>query len=103
MRKLQLSVLGAPCDGAEHCLRLSGLLSGTIAKHAGGIPDIGRRYDLALGGSLGTLRHVTATGTVTGVGFIREGRETLNLNVKTPRGRLTITALSPKVPGFTSP
>jgi hypothetical protein len=103
VRKLQLTVVGAPCDDAKHCLRLSGVLAGTIATRAGGIPDVGRRYDLSLSGSLGTLRHVNVTGTLTGVGFIRQGRETLRLNLRTPHARLTITALSPEVPGFTSP
>ena len=102
-RKLKITMIGAPCGGATHCLRLSGILSGTISERAAAIPDVGKHYELALSGSLGTLQHVTVSGTVAGVGFIRQGHESLTLNVQTSRGRLSISALIPKVPGFTGP
>ena len=103
VRKLRITMIGAPCSGAQHCLRLSGLLSGTISAHPATVPDVGRHYELSLSGSLGTFSHVAAGGTVAGVGFIRQGHESLTLDVKTASGKIVIEAVSPKVPGFTSP
>lgn len=103
VRKLELTLSGAPCAGAEHCLRLSGLLSGTLSARPAMIPDVGKRYDVSVSGSLSTFSHVSATGNVTGVGFVRVGRETLTLTLETPQGKVMIVTLSPRVPGFTSP
>lgn len=103
VRKLKLTLSGAPCAGAEHCLRLSGVLSGMLSARPATIPDVGRRYDVSVSGSLSTFSHVSATGTVAGVGFVRAGHEGLTLTLETPRGKVMIVALSPRVPGFTSP
>ena len=103
VRKLQITMSGAPCGAAKHCLRLSGSLSGTIAARPSTIPDVGKHYQLSLTGSLAALNHVTVGGTVAGTGFIRNGHEALTLDIKAPSGKVVIEAVSPKVPGFTSP
>jgi hypothetical protein len=78
-------------------------LSGTISARPSTIPDLGKRFGLAGTGTLGPLGRVSAAGAVTGVGFIRFGRETLTLDLRMKLGSVTIHALSPKLPGFTSP
>ena len=102
-RRVGLTLNSGRCGSTSHCLSLSGSLSGTISGGPGGIPDVGRRFDLKVSGTLAGLGHVSATGVVVGVGFIRAGHEMLTLNLRTKRGSVTIAAISPKVPGFTSP
>jgi len=102
-RHLDLVLVGAACGTASHCLRLTGTLTGTISAHPATMPDVGRRYDLSVSGQSGTLGRVTGSGTVSGVGYIRQGHEGLTLTLRAKRGSLTINAVSPTVPGFTSP
>lgn len=102
-RRAGLTLKTRPCGSTKHCLSLSGSLSGTISARPAEIPDVGRRFDLKVSGTLAGLGHVSATGAVVGVGFIRAGHELLTLNFRTRRGSVTIAAISPKVPGFTSP
>jgi hypothetical protein len=102
-RTLRMTLTGPACGTAPHCLALSGTLKGTISARPGTIPDVGRRYGISVSGTLDRLGHVTATGTVTGVGFIREGHEGLTLDITAARGKLTVAAVSGEVPGFTSP
>jgi hypothetical protein len=102
-RHLELELVGAACGTAPHCLRLTGTLSGTLSAHPTTIPDVGRRYELSVSGSSAPLGRVSGSGTVSGVGFIRQGHEGLTLTLRAKRGTLTINAVSPTVPGFTSP
>lgn len=102
-RRIGLTFKSRACGSAKHCLSLSGRLSGTISARRAGIPDVGRRFDLKLAGTLTGLGQVSATGVVVGVGFIRAGHEMLTLDLRAKVGSVTIAAISPKVPGFTSP
>lgn len=102
-RHLELALVGAACGTAPHCLRLTGTLAGTISARPGTIPDVGRHYELSVSGQSGTLGRVSGSGSVSGVGYIRQGHEGLTLTLAAKRGSLTINAVSPTVPGFTSP
>lgn len=103
VRPVALGISGPTCGRAQHCLRLTGTLSGTISAHPTTIPDAGKRYSLSATGSLAKLGRASATGLVAGVGFIRVGREGLTLELRTRLGDVTVSAVSPKVPAFTSP
>ncbi len=102
-RQLSLTIEGPTCGRRRHCLRLLGVLKGTISVRPATIPDLGKRYTLLAGGHLDALGRVTATGEVVGVGFIKEGREALTLALRTDLGTVAISARSPEVPGFTTP
>jgi hypothetical protein len=97
-----LALQGAGCGTRQHCVRLTGTLTGTLSARAS-IPDVGRRYLIRAGGRVAPLGTVAATGSVTGTGFIRQGRERLILTLRTSRGTVTIAAQSPEVPGQSSP
>lgn len=101
-RPIQLAIESPACASKQHCLRLLGSLSGTMSAQRT-IPDVGRRYSLQASGRIAPLGHVSASGVLTGVGFIRQGHEGLRLILRTSQGQLTISAISPQVPGFTSP
>lgn len=101
-RRAALTLVSPTCGRRRHCLRLLGTLRGTLTAQAT-IPDVGRRYAVVATGTIDSLGRVSATGEADGVGFIREGRERLTLTLRTASDRVTIDALSPEVPGFTSP
>ena len=101
-RPIRLVVRGADCGTRKHCLRLIGTLAGTLRAQPS-IPDVGRRFDVAASGRLAPIGRVNATGVITTPGFIRQGREHLMLTLRTSRAVVTINALSPAVPGQSSP
>jgi hypothetical protein len=101
-RRAELTLVSPTCGRRKHCLRLLGTLTGTLTAQAT-IPDVGRRYAIVATGTITSLGRVSARGEADGVGFIREGRERLSLTLRTGSDRVTIAALSPEVPGFTSP
>jgi len=103
LRRLTLTLRGAPCSGKGQCVQLSGKLTGTLAPGPMRVPDAGRSFTIAATGTIKPLGHVSATGTVHGTGFIANGHENLRLLLMRAGGTVTIEATSPPVPGFTSP
>jgi hypothetical protein len=101
--RLALMFHAAGCANAAHCLKLSGIVHGTLSRESGRIPDAGSSFGVRATGQLRPLGKVSATGTVHGTGFIAQGYEQLQLSVTTPHGKLTVSARSGVVPGFTSP
>jgi hypothetical protein len=102
-RRLVLTFRAAGCGNADHCLKLSGTLHGTLTAEPGRIPDAGSSFAVHATGRLRPLGMVTATGTVHGTGFTARGYEQLRLSVSTPNGKITVGARTGLVPGFTSP
>lgn len=101
-RRAELTLVSPTCGTRRHCLRLLGTLTGTLTAQAS-IPDVGRRYAVVATGTIKSLGRVSARGEAYGVGFINKGREHLALTLRAGSNRVTIDALSPEVPGFTSP
>jgi hypothetical protein len=81
---------------------LAGALKGRLTGRAG-LPDVGRTFAVTGSGDVKPLGHVTAAGTVTGVGNARFGHETLRLTLRAAGGSLVMSAASGQVPAFTSP
>ena len=100
-RRVTLSIHGASCGTTRRCLTLSARLSGSVTRRAATIPDIGASDSLRLAGDVSPLGQTSIRGTIEGTGMIGRGRETMVLTLTTSRGRLTIRATSPVVPGFT--
>lgn len=100
-RQVTVVIDGLKCATAS-CVRLSGSVSGTITALPAN-PDIGRSFRLQGGGTVSPLGRVSATGGVQGIGFIKQGHESIQLTLKGKQGQLTVSGLSPLVPGFTAP
>jgi hypothetical protein len=81
---------------------LAGALKGKLTQRAG-LPDVGRTFAVTGSGNVKRLGHVTAAGTVTGVGNARFGHETLRVTLDAAGGSLVMSATSGQVPAFTSP
>ena len=102
-RSVTVTFAGLPCRGANHCVELSGTLTGTIAAGPGHIPDVGHAYVLSGAGSIHPLGRARGRGAVQGTGFIARGEESLSITVTGASGSVTLDATSPPVHGFTSP
>jgi hypothetical protein len=102
-RPVRITLAGTTCGGGADCVRLTGALQGTIARRLGGIPDVGQRFAIAASGSVSPLGRVSVSGTANGTGNIAFGHESLTLRLSTAKGAVTLTAVSGRVPGFTSP
>jgi hypothetical protein len=102
-RKLMLTFHGRRCGTSRHCVKLTGTVRGTLTAVFGGNPDAGRGFSVHASGTLKPLGHVSASGTVHGTGFIAHGRIEMTLALRTSTGKLTVTAQSGLVNGFTSP
>jgi hypothetical protein len=98
-----VTVSGRPCGHTAGCLSLHGRLNGTIVRTPASPPDTGAVSRLDVTGRAQPLGRATLTGTIHGTGFIAHGRETAQLALSGPRGRVSIAARSRVVPGFTSP
>jgi hypothetical protein len=81
---------------------VAGALTGKLTQRAG-LPDVGRTFAVTGSGDVKPLGHVTAAGTVTGVGNARFGYETLRLTLHAAGGSVVISATSGQVPAFSSP
>lgn len=101
-RVVTIILVGRRCKGVPGCMNLNGRLTGVL-KAQPAPPDAGRKFAISVTGKITPLGHVSATGTVYGTGFIRRGREGLQIKLGTSTGAITIGAQSPIVPGFTSP
>jgi hypothetical protein len=101
-RRLTLWLLSTRCRAGTSCTHLSGTLRGQLTP-VRALPDVGRRYRIAAIGSLQPVGAVTATGTVAGTGNIMSGFESLQLALSGRRGSARLSALSARVPSFTSP
>jgi hypothetical protein len=101
-RPVTIVVVGRRCKGAAGCMNLNGRLRGVLTPQSSP-PDAGRKFAISATGKIKPLGHVSATGMVYGTGFIRRGREGLQIKLRTSTGDMTIGAQSPIVPGFTSP
>jgi hypothetical protein len=101
-RLVTVILVGRRCKGAAGCMNLNGRLTGELTARPSP-PDAGRKFAISVAGKVTPLGHVNATGTVYGTGFIRRGREGLQIKLGTPHGDITIGAQSAIVPGFTSP
>jgi hypothetical protein len=85
------------------CARMRLSLTGSITSERPIHPDLASRFTVQGSGANGSLGPFTATGTGHGTGFIRGGREQLELTIKTRHGRFVIEAESGPVPAFSSP
>jgi hypothetical protein len=101
-RRLRAFLYGDRCGGQPHCLRVHGRLDGTLSEVPTG-PDRGKSFKIDADGNVAPAGQVSAGGRVTGTGFIAYGHEQLRLKLSTGSGRITITASSKRVRGFTSP
>jgi hypothetical protein len=101
-RHLTVSLAGAPCRQAPHCVRLSGKLRGTLTELPSN-PDVGKRFAIDADGKVKPAGQVAARGRVNGTGFIAYARETLRLSLRAGSSEITIGASSKRVRGFTSP
>jgi hypothetical protein len=102
VRTVTVTFAAASCRVQHRCLQLGGKLTGKLTQQAG-IPDVGRTFSLTARGIVKPLGRVTALGTVTGVGNVRYGHESLRLTLKGTSGTVVVSASSPQVPSFTSP
>jgi hypothetical protein len=103
VRHATFTLNGPRCDRAQHCIRVSGKLSGTITVAGPWNPDVGKRFTIVAAGSVTGLGHVRVSGSALGTGFIAQGRESLTLMLHGPAGSVTVSAQSAVVGGFTSP
>ena len=101
-RTATVILTGRPCHGSGGCIRLNGVLTGTLTRMPT-IPDVGASFAVRASGRIKPLGHVSATGLLHGTGFIMHGHETLTLRLSNSRGEVDLHAQSPAVPGFTSP
>lgn len=102
-RHVTVTFAGLPCAGADHCVELSGTLTGILAAGPGHMPDVGHGYVLSGVGSIDPLGRATGRGAVQGTGFIARGEESLSITVTGASGSVTLDATSPPVHGFSSP
>jgi hypothetical protein len=102
-RAITVVLAAKACPQRSKCLSLAGTLTGTIARKGISNPDVGQQYTLTLHGHLTGIGSVTATGTVDGTGFIRQGREQMRLTLAGHSGTITLSGQSGLVPGFSSP
>ena len=102
-RHLGVTIKGTVCARKVACVPLVGKLTGTLAPGPRTNPDVGRRFTITGAGTIKPLGHVSATGTVQGTGFIKNGHESLTLKLTNSGGTVTIVGTSGPVPGFTSP
>ena len=102
-RSVTVTFAGLPCQGATHCVELSGTLTGTLAAGPGHMPDVGHGYVLSGAGAIHPLGRARCRGAVQGTGFIARGEESLSITVTGASGSVTLDATSPPVHGFTSP
>lgn len=104
IRPVTVTIQGRACGHSRVCLNLRGRLKGTLTLTARPhVPDTGNSFSLKAVGAVTPLGHAAATGMGQGTGFIPRGRETMRLTFSTGHGSVTLSALSPPVPGFTSP
>jgi hypothetical protein len=99
--RVSLALTGRRCSAAP-CVSLSGRLTGT-AERLRRPPDAGAAATLSATGRLTAIGGVRAGGTLRGTGFIRNGRETLELTLRADRGTLHVSAHTAPVPGFSFP
>jgi hypothetical protein len=102
-RAFSLAIGPLPCTAGGHCTSLSGRASGHAARAGEPIADVGITLRFRAAGRVSPIGHVSATGVVRGTGFIARGHEWLQLSLTGRAGSVTIEALSPLVPGFTTP
>lgn len=102
-RSVTITLVGLPCAGGGHCVKLSGTATGTLSATRGSLPDVGHSEAMTGAGSIQPLGHVTIQGVVRGTGFIQRGREALTLTVSNSSGAVTLETLSAPVKGFSSP
>jgi hypothetical protein len=93
---------GQRCAGTRHCLRLSGMATGTISERQS-IPDVGRTVTIRASGIVTPLGATSEAGTGQGTGFISSGHEQLQLRLSAAGGTVSVDAQTGRVPGFTSP
>jgi hypothetical protein len=101
-RPLTVTLTRSSCRGHGRCLLLAGRLAGTITAEPG-VLDRGRTFAIAASGVVKQLAHVSATGTVTGVGNARVGRESLRLTLTSAAGSVVLSGQTVELPAFTSP
>jgi hypothetical protein len=83
------------------CLRLNGQLHGDGRYEEEEIPDGGGRVRFEVSAErFGTLGTVSARCAIYGVGFIRSGKRTMLMELRSGHGAIRITASGPVVPGF---
>jgi hypothetical protein len=102
-RSLTVVITPRRCGAARRCLRLAGTLKGTLSYQAHQIPDTGARLSLRASGVVKPIGAVSASGFVHGTGFIRSGRETLQLTLAGSGARVSVEGRSSLLPGFTAP
>lgn len=103
IRPLTVIVEARRCGAVRRCLRLAGNLKGTLYYEARQVPDTGARLRVAASGSIKPIGSVSASGHIHATGFIRRGRETLQLTLASTSGSITAEGKSSVLPGFTSP
>jgi hypothetical protein len=103
VRTLTLTIKGAPCGASTRCVELHGALTGTIRRLPNRIADVGQSFEIKASGTVNPFGMTTGRGTAHGTGFIFRGQESLTLTLVSSAGKVTLTAYSRTVPGFTSP
>jgi hypothetical protein len=102
-RRLTFTFRGARCAKRAHCVRLSGVLHGTLIANRHQIPDVGESFAVHASGRLQPIGRVSVTGSVGGTGNILRGYESLRLSVRADHGSIVIGARSGQVPGDSAP
>ena len=100
--RFRLKFEGTPCPDESSCFALSGVVRGTATPRRG-VHDSGALLGLRGHGLVSPLGSVGLRGVVQGTGFAETGQEHMSFTIAGRRGTVSVRALSPSVPGFTSP
>jgi hypothetical protein len=103
VRRLTITVRGGRCGSSTACVQLRGTLTGTIERLRGQLPDVGQSFQIKASGALRPFGMSTSRGSVHGTGFILRGREQMSLTFVSGAAKITLSAQSRVVRGFTSP
>ena len=93
---------GTRCPDHTSCLALSGVVRGSATPRRG-VPDSEGLLGLRGYGLVSLLGPVGLRGVIQGTDFVETGQEHMSFVIAGRRGTLLVRAVSPSVPGFTSP
>ena len=100
--RFRLTFEGTRCPDETSCLALSGVVRGNATPRRG-VPDSEGLLGLRGYGRVSLLGPVGLRGVIHGTDFVETGQEHMSFIIAGRRGTLLVRAVSPSVPGFTSP
>jgi len=100
--RFRLRFEGTRCPDETSCLALSGVVRGNATPRRG-VPDSEGLLGLRGYGRVSLLGPVGLRGVIQGTDFVETGQEHMSFVIAGRRGTLLVRAVSPSVPGFTSP